>query len=104
MRPAVVRDFVAGIDHRFHCIGKSFDRVARHVPRRRDAVLPKEREEPRRADSRTEFAARKPSRRPLIARYEAGDRIEIEREADDVFGHCLKIIAGREPPPSQPSP
>src|SRR5687767_4962276 len=90
MGPAVMRDLVAGIDDGFDGIGICFDGVPRHVPRRLDAVLPEEREEPRCPDSRTEFAARDPPGRRLSARDETGHRVEIEREADDVLGHSRK--------------
>jgi hypothetical protein len=54
-------------------------------------VLAKEREESRRPDSGAELTAGKPARRRLPARNEARHRIEIERQADDVFKHGLAV-------------
>src|SRR5262245_8816984 len=88
MRPAVVADLMAVLDHGRAGVRVALDGEARDEPGAAQAMRFQERENPPRAGE-PELAARQRRRAGHAARNEAGLGIEIEREADDVAGHVL---------------
>jgi len=69
-----------------HCPWEGKRSVAGNEERTSDPVLAEQLQNAANT-LRPELAARNPRRRSLAARNEAGDRIEVEGEADDVTGH-----------------
>ena len=95
VRPAVVRDLVAACNYRVAFARPALDGEAGDEPGRLDLTAFEKIEDAARADGPAEFAARQRRRRRHAAGDEAGLRVEIESQADDVAGHLRPYGASR---------
>src|SRR6266705_4476025 len=88
VRPAVMADFMARLQHTPTCLRISLEGMPRDEPGGGNAEFLEQRQYARGADH-AELAARHRRRRGHAARDPAGNRVEIKSDADDVLRHAL---------------